>query len=207
MATIGASLSEPRTTCSLPLLSKCSQCTGLDIHLVWIVVSSWRPYHHHSPYRHTPTVHLDVITTQLCQGTIFSPVNSTSMMHPLTRAPPYICLSSPSTCTVDREIFTLKIIRAKIFVLINFHGSVQSSKFFCVKCFIRVLNFHSWSQPRNYFKFSQSTVVYQRRQGPPLTRNQPMGRDHLTKLGLTRLPRTETCIHIVFEAYQQAVDS
>ena len=46
----------------------------------------------------------------------------------------------------------LKIIRVKNFrALINFRGSVRSSKFFCVKCFIRVLNFRGWSQPRKYF--------------------------------------------------------
>ena len=36
-------------------------------------------------------------------------------------------------------------------MLINFRGSVRSSKFFCVKCFIRALNFRGWSQLRNYF--------------------------------------------------------
>ena len=34
--------------------------------------------------------------------------------------------------TVDREIFTLKMIRVKIFVLLNFRGFVQSPKFLTV---------------------------------------------------------------------------
>ena len=50
------------------------------------------------------------------------------------------------TVTVDREIFYVKNNSRKKFALINFLGSIRSSKFFCVKCFIRVLNFHSWSQ-------------------------------------------------------------
>ena len=35
--------------------------------------------------------------------------------------------------------------------MINFRGSVQSSKFFCIKCFICALNFCGWSQVQNYF--------------------------------------------------------
>ena len=73
-------------------------------------------------------------------------------------------------------------------MLINFHGSVQSSKFFSVKCFIRVLNFHGLN--REIILKSEIFLIYGSlsqetgRVRPPLTRNQPMGKDHLTKLGL-----------------------
>ena len=44
----------------------------------------------------------------------------------------------------------LKIIIKK-FHIDKFSRFVRSSKFFYVKCFIRMLNFRSWSQSRNYF--------------------------------------------------------
>ena len=52
-------------------------------------------------------------------------------------------------------------IKKKIFMLINFRGSVRSLKFFCVNCFVHVLNFHDWSKPLNCLTvtFSQSTVL------------------------------------------------
>ena len=59
--------------------------------------------------------------------------------------------SSSDIHTLDGEIFSLKIICVQMFVLINFRSFIWSSKFFCVICFIRVLNFHGWSQLRNYF--------------------------------------------------------
>ena len=44
-------------------------------------------------------------------------------------------------------------------MLINFCGFVRFSKLFCVKCFIRELNFRAWSQPRNYFN-SETFPIY-----------------------------------------------
>ena len=38
--------------------------------------------------------------------------------------------SPPHAATIDREIFTLKIIRAKIFVVLIFHSFAPSAKFF-----------------------------------------------------------------------------
>ena len=67
------------------------------------------------------------------------------------------CMRLYHAYTIDREIFTLK----KIFMLINFCSSVRSLKFFCVNCFVHVLNFHDWSKPWNCLtvEFSQSTVL------------------------------------------------
>ena len=45
------------------------------------------------------------------------------------------------TNTVVQEIFTLKIICVKKFRVDKFLRSIQSSKFFLVKCFICMLNF------------------------------------------------------------------
>ena len=53
--------------------------------------------------------------------------------------------------TVDREIFTLKIICAKKFRVDKFSRFRLILEIFCVKCFICMLNFHGWSQLRNYF--------------------------------------------------------
>ena len=54
-------------------------------------------------------------------------------------------------CTVDREIFTLKIIRIKSFRVDKFSRFCSILEIFLRKMFIRVLNFCSWSQPWNYF--------------------------------------------------------
>ena len=40
----------------------------------------------------------------------------------------YVC--TLYMCTIDQEIFMLKLIALKIFVMLNFHGFVRSAKFF-----------------------------------------------------------------------------
>ena len=49
--------------------------------------------------------------------------------------------------TVDREIFTLKIIRVKIFMLLNFHGFVQSAKFLLTVDYCNMIWTSAWRVP------------------------------------------------------------
>ena len=61
--------------------------------------------------------------------------------------------------TMDWEIFTLKIIRVKIFRVDKFSRFRSILEIFLRKCFIHVLNFCGWSQPQNYFN-SEIFLIY-----------------------------------------------
>ena len=79
--------------------------------------------------------------------------------------------------TVDREIFTLKIICVKIFVVLNFRGFVRSANFFLTVDYCNM---------DEYLESSWRLVYYQVSGEPEITRCSRRSDIYLVEYGLAR---------------------